>query len=204
MSRITLTDQQIKDAIAFHGHNCPGLTYGLRVAEYALREFGHAKDEEIVAVSETDMCAVDAIQALVGCSFGKGNLLYRDVGKVAFTFFRRSDGKSRRVVRRSEGASEAAKENQALMRKKAEGGLTAVEAERLAIMRDRRIQEILDADFEDLFDVKEAPLGLPRHARIVATLVCERCGEPVMETRTRRSGGAVLCIPCFEAEDRRD
>ena len=46
-----------------------------------------------VAVTETDMCAVDAIQALVGCTFGKGNLIFRDRGKVAFTFFRRSDGK---------------------------------------------------------------------------------------------------------------
>lgn len=203
MSRTTLTDQQIKEAIAFHGHSCPGLTYGLRVAEYALKEFGHAKDEEIVAVTETDMCAVDAIQALVGCSFGKGNLLYRDIGKVAFTFFRRSDGKSRRVVRKPERAGKVAEENQALMRKKAEVGLTAAEAERLAEVRHLRAQAILDADFEDLFSVKEAPLDLPRHARIVDTLMCERCGEPVMETRTRRSGGTVLCIPCFEAEDRR-
>lgn len=204
MSRTTLTDRQIRDTIAFHGHSCPGLAYGLRVAEYALKEFGHAKDEEIVAVSETDMCAVDAIQALVGCSFGKGNLLYRDVGKVAFSFFRRSDGKSRRVVRKPERPGPASKENQALMRKKAEGGLTADEAARLAAAREQRIREILEADFEDLFEVKEAPVALPRYARIVDTLVCERCGEPVMETRTRRSNGAVLCIPCFEAEDRRD
>ena len=204
MSGTTLTDRQIADAIAFHGHSCPGLAYGLRVAEYALREFGRAGDEEIVAVTETDMCAVDAIQALVGCSFGKGNLLYRDVGKVAFTFFRRSDGKSRRVVRKPEGASATGEENKALMRKKASEGLTDAEAGRLATLREMRMKEIMTADFEDLFSVKEAALELPRHARIVDTLICERCGEPVMETRTRRAGGHVLCIPCFETEDRRD
>ncbi|MDX9860371.1 MAG: FmdE family protein [Rhodospirillales bacterium] len=203
MSRRTLTDRQIADAIAFHGHSCPGLAYGLRVAEYALREFGRSGDEEIVAITETDMCAVDAIQSLVGCSFGKGNLLYHDTGKVAFTFFRRSDGKSRRVVRKAERASATGEENRALMRKKANEGLTEAEAERLAILRETRMKEIMTADFEDLFSVKESTLVPPRHARIVDTLVCERCGEPVMETRTRRAGGAVLCIPCFEAEDRR-
>jgi len=202
--RIPLTDLQIEQAVAFHGHSCPGLAYGLRVAEYALREFGRAGDEEIVAVTETDMCAVDAIQALVGCSFGKGNLLYRDVGKIAFSFFRRSDGKSRRVVRKPEKASPIAEENRTLMRKRAECGLTDAEAERLAALRKLREKEILEADFDDLFDVKEVPFDVPRHARIVDTLLCERCGEPVMETRTRRANGAVLCIPCFEAEDRRD
>lgn len=204
MSRTTLTDRQIEQAIAFHGHSCPGLAYGLRVAEYALGEFGRSGDEEIVAVTETDMCAVDAIQALVGCSFGKGNLLYRDVGKVAFSFFRRSDGKSRRVVRRAGGADETAEESRTLMRKMAAGDLTEAEAARLAHLRERRIGEILEADFEALFDVKEVPFDVPRHARIVDTLVCGRCGEPVMETRTRRANGAVLCIPCFETEDRRD
>ena len=53
-----------------------------------------APDEEIVAVVETEMCAVDAIQALTGCTFGKGNLIHRDWGKNAYTFFRRSDGKA--------------------------------------------------------------------------------------------------------------
>ena len=46
----------VKRAADFHGHMCPGLAIGLRAAEIALREIGpHAKDEEIVAVVETDM-----------------------------------------------------------------------------------------------------------------------------------------------------
>ena len=49
--------------------------------QWALREMGRAADEEIVAVVETDMCGVDAIQFLTGCTFGKGNLIHRDWGK---------------------------------------------------------------------------------------------------------------------------
>lgn len=50
----------------------------------ARREIGaHARDEEVVAAMEPDMCGVDAIQFLTGCTFGKGNLIDLDVGKNA-------------------------------------------------------------------------------------------------------------------------
>ncbi len=39
------------------------------------------------------MCGVDAIQVLTGCTYGKGNLIHRDLGKMAFSFYRRTDGK---------------------------------------------------------------------------------------------------------------
>lgn len=48
-----------------------GLAIGIRAAEIALREIRpHAEDEEVIAIVATDMCAVDAIQYLVGCTFG--------------------------------------------------------------------------------------------------------------------------------------
>ena len=37
---------------------------------------------------------------LTGCTFGKGNLIFRDYGKNAFTFIRRDDGKAIRVLTR--------------------------------------------------------------------------------------------------------
>ena len=78
--------------IAFHGHCCPGLAFGIRAGEWAIHEFGRAADEEMVAVVENDSCAVDAIQYLTGCTLGKGNFVFLDYGKMAFSFFRRSDG----------------------------------------------------------------------------------------------------------------
>lgn len=48
--------QTVEKVAEFHGHMCPGLAMGIRVAELALRDIGpHAKDEEVVAVVETDM-----------------------------------------------------------------------------------------------------------------------------------------------------
>ena len=98
MAGCAVDQATIVRTIAFHGHRCPGLSIGIRASEIALREVGSSLDEEVVAVTETDMCAVDAVQFLTGCTFGKGNLLFLDHGKIAFSFFRRSDGKSLRIL----------------------------------------------------------------------------------------------------------
>ncbi|MBU1156998.1 MAG: TraR/DksA C4-type zinc finger protein, partial [Proteobacteria bacterium] len=37
-------------------------------------------------------------------------------------------------------------------------------------------------------------------ARILTSLVCEACGESVMESRTRRLEGRTMCIPCFQKQ----
>ena len=65
-------------AVDFHGHACPGLTIGYRAALYAaeLLDLDFSEDEDAVCVSENDACGVDAIQAVLGCSVGKGNLLF--------------------------------------------------------------------------------------------------------------------------------
>src|SRR5512143_3805622 len=87
-----------KDAVDFHGHSCPGLALGYRVSVRALKEFkGRAADEEMVAIVENSSCAVDAVQVMTGCTFGKGNLIFRDYGKQVYTFFTRPSGKGLRI-----------------------------------------------------------------------------------------------------------
>ena len=76
----------------FHGHRCPGLAIGVRAAVEAqnLLGIGHSADEEIVCITENDACGVDGIQVLLGCSAGKGNLIFRIRGKQAYSFFNRT------------------------------------------------------------------------------------------------------------------
>ena len=85
---------------AFHGHVCPGLTIGFRAALYAidLLELTFSEDEKTVCVSENDACGCDAIKVVLGCSVGKGNLLFHMTGKQAFSFYNRKTGKSVRLV----------------------------------------------------------------------------------------------------------
>ena len=66
----------------------PRLAIGFKACEVAVKKLGvgRAEDEEIVCVTENDACGVDAVQAILGCSIGKGNLIYRGTGKQAFSF----------------------------------------------------------------------------------------------------------------------
>ena len=186
-------------AVKFHGHLCPGLTMGMQAAAIALREIGpHAKDEEVVAVVETDMCGVDAIQVLTGCTFGKGNLVHRDWGKHAYSFFRRSDGKAVRIAARP-GALQPDPEHQELRTKISAGQATDADQTRFRSLHEAKARSVLDMDPDDLFVVQPIDEEPPRRARIHASVPCVRCGENVMETRLRRFAGRELCQPCFDA-----
>ncbi|MFH0786274.1 MAG: FmdE family protein [Pseudomonadota bacterium] len=193
----------INQTIAFHGHWCPGLAVGIRAAQWALEEMGRASDEELVAVVETDMCGVDGIQYLTGCTFGKGNLIHKDFGKNAFTFYRRRDGKSARLVARPDLYGEDGLRLRGFLRKMQQEGLTEEEEKTWQETRERISRRIMKVDFDTLFEVKTPTEPAPRKARILNSLICASCGEPVMETRTRRLREQVLCIPCFEAAERR-
>lgn len=201
MSKTCLTPEMIEKTVAFHGHSCPGLALGIRAAELFLERFERAEDEEIAAVVETDMCGVDAIQVLTGCTFGKGNLIYLDHGKNAFTFFRRPGRQGIRIVMRPGVMEEEDEEVSRLREKMAAGRPEAHEKEILQAAVKRRIERIMGADLEELFRVGRAEGPVPRRAQILESLICEACGEPTMESRTRRLRGRTLCIPCFkEAE----
>jgi formylmethanofuran dehydrogenase subunit E len=204
MTMTAIGEELIQQTIKFHGHSCPGLALGIRAAELALAELGRASDEEIVAVVETDMCGVDAVQFLTGCTFGKGNLIHLDYGKNAFTFYRRSDGKGIRIVTKSGTARDQDDELSALRKKMLKEKLTPEEQEKMEKGKAARIERIMDADPQDLFEVKPAQGPIPKKARILQSLVCEACGEATMESRTRRFLDQTLCIPCFEAMEKRD
>lgn len=195
----SIDESTLARVVDFHGHLCPGLAMGVHAAQIARREIGpHSPDEEVVAVVETDMCAVDAIQFLTGCTFGKGNLVHRDYGKNAYTFFRRSDGRAVRVVGRPD-AWQRDPEHQALVAKIREGTASAVERARFRELHQSQSRALLSLDPDELFSVAEVDGPPPPMARIHASVPCAQCGEGVMETRVRRLGGRELCQPCFDA-----
>ncbi len=164
-------------AVAFHGHECGGLTIGYKASLYAMEllELTFSQDEDVVCIAENDACGIDAIQVLLGCSVGKGNLLFHMRGKQAFSFYNRKNGKSVRLV----------------LKPRPEG---MTKAESFAYLQGKEPQE--------LFEVKQTTIRLPEHARLFDSYVCECCGEVTGANWIRIAGGKKLCLDCYEEYDR--
>ena len=163
--------------VDFHGHLCPGLAIGYRVAREGLRRLGagRAGDEELIAIVENDTCAADAVQVLTGCTFGKGNLFFRNHGKMVFTFAVRPSGRAVRIAAKRLG-----------LRK----------GEPASDDREARVRWLLSVPVDNLFDVRETTIVLPSEAEIRKSVACDRCGEEAMVSRVRRRKGKTLCVPC--------
>ncbi len=176
---MALTAQQIADTVSFHGHLCPGLAWGMRVAEAVLAELGPRDvDEELVAVVETDNCAVDAIQFLTGCTFGKGNLRCLDRGQNAFTFARRADGRALRISRNPAWQMPAD-----------------------ALDQPARVAALSAAPLGELLLVEELPSYTPPDkAQILPSRPCATCGQPTMASRLQTLAGRELCPACLAEE----
>ncbi len=199
-----ISEADIDGARQFHGHSCPGLAMGIRVAEIALSEIGpHAEDEEVVAIVETDMCAVDAIQYFTGCTFGKGNLIHLDYGKNVYTFICRSDGKAIRIKTRPDLSRTRSSEYEEVSAKVHRGEASEDDIQRYREFREQWIEFILSAPVKELFEVQEVEPLIPDRARLLDSVKCARCEEMVMETRARLFRGETYCIPCFEEQERR-
>jgi len=107
MSKIAAGEKMpddLKRCGEFHGHICPGLIYGYRVAKEAMKlmNLRRAVDEEVVAICENDSCAIDALQVLLGTVAGKGNLIIKDFGKNAYTVLSRSTRQAYRFSRKTQ------------------------------------------------------------------------------------------------------
>ena len=192
----SISSEDLRDVVQFHGHLCPGLSLGFRVAKAALRELGaeRPQDEELVAVVENDSCAVDAIQFITGCTVGKGNLIFRDYGKHVYTFFNRRSGTGVRISEDYRGF-EGDQRFPELKKRQETGEDVSRE------MQEYKMQKaaaILKAEEKELFTIQPVSSPPPDEAKIRSSVRCSICGEKFMESRSRMKNGTVVCIPCFE------
>ncbi len=193
-----LSSEEFKRCEAFHGHVCPGLAMGFRAAKAGmewLRE-KRSEDEEIVAIVETDACSADAVQVLTGCTFGKGNFIFKDYGKMALTLLSRNSGRGVRVSIRA-GAFQPDPEHSALIQKIRHGNAEPAELERFQELHHKRTCDLLETPMEELFYIKEAEIRLPPKAQIEPSELCSCCGEPAMPSKMESLNGKKICRGCL-------
>ena len=187
-----------EDVVAFHGHACPGLALGYRVSLYALKMLGdRASDEELTATVENSSCAVDAVQVLTGCTFGKGNLIFRDYGKHVYTFIRRPSGEGIRISVDWRSPEET-EEEKSMWERYTKGDRSEEVLNMVHNRKAKKIDIIMNAKDDELFTVTKSGMALPEEARIYPSVRCAGCNEKVMEPRARLRDGKIVCIPCFE------
>jgi formylmethanofuran dehydrogenase subunit E len=197
----TLLMADFKRCIDFHGHVCPGVAIGFQAARLLMKRLGveRASDEELVAFVENDACGTDAIQVMTGCTFGKGNFVFRNYGKHAFILAARKLGKAVRVSLRPE-MLEPDREHVSLLEKAHEGRATEGETERFNRLHYERAQKILETDPEDLFRAEEISADIPAKARIAKSGPCDICGEHTKIDLLREIDGRRLCPPCAQEQ----
>jgi formylmethanofuran dehydrogenase subunit E len=196
-----MESEDFRRCVAFHGHICPGLSIGYRAAMAGMAWLAarRAEDEEIVAIVENDACAVDAVQVITGCTFGKGNFIHKDYGKMAFTLLSRDTGRGVRIMLHGETARPD-EEHIALIRKVIAGEISDEEQERFQHLHLQRSRRVLEAPLDELFTIREIRSRLPDKASIEPSLPCARCGEPTMKTKLEESDGGLVCRGCLAAE----
>ena len=190
-------------AIEFHGHCCPGLTIGYLAAKAAMEHLAvtRSEDEELVAIVESDGCGIDAVQVLLGCTIGKGNLIFKDHGKQAYTIGNRRTGKAVRVVMTGEIMPLSAEQGD-LKQAVFSGTATPEQEYCWHQLQQERTSRMLATPFEKLFKIAAVELKLPSEAKIFNSVICTYCGEKVMEARARLRDGKIACLACTEEYSR--
>jgi formylmethanofuran dehydrogenase subunit E len=194
--------KSFEEVVGFHGHSCPGLALGYRVARAALREMKRnsiSEDEELVAIVENNSCAVDAIQVVSGCTFGKGNLIFRDYGKQAYTFLMRPSGEALRISI-DFTAPEETEEEKGMWKRYSRGDRSPEVIKAVQNRKAKKTKAILDAAEDELLKVIRVSISLPPEAKLYQSISCTGCGEKVAEPKARLKDGKIVCIPCFEKE----
>ena len=168
-----------EDCVAFHGHSCGGLMIGYQASLYAMEKLGlrFSEDEQAVCISENDSCGVDAIQVMLGCSIGKGNLLFHMTGKQAFSFYNRKTGQSVRLILKPRPEH---------------------------LTRETSFDYYQSLPPKEMFDEKETTIKLPDSAQRFASHICECCGEMAGANWVRLVDGKKLCLDCYESYNRFD
>ena len=193
----TFLPKDFEKCVAFHGHLCPGIAVGFRAARVLMERLGvrRAGDEELVAIIETDACGADAIQVMTGCTFGKGNFIFKNYGKHAFTLADRKRGRAVRACLRP-GALEADPGHLFLFERVQNDEASPEEISRFRELQRKRVQKVLEADIGFLFKIEEILPDIPPKSSVKESGTCDLCGELTKIDLLCETDGQRACIPC--------
>lgn len=184
----------------FHGHKCPAMPNGLRVAAAAMNALGVERTGDSALHAILDLgenhcatCFADGVQVITGCTLGKGNITKTHKGKWALTLI---DKKTSRAVRVTPSA-------QAMQANKKSEFFTAYREKGVPPTKvpdavvDPLVTMVMNAPEEKIMiisEVFEYPWKEPKHT--FNSFVCEECGEMTVTEYGRIKGDKKVCLDC--------
>ena len=168
-----------------HHHLCPRQVLGVRMALWIgelLRQELPRSDKRLLLIVETDGCLVDALAAVTGCRVGRRTLRIEDYGKVASTAVDTITGQTVRVTPQPDCREQALAY--------APEARSTWEALLLGYQR-MPAKQLLSCEMVQLTTDLAALLGMPGRR-----VICEMCGEEIMNGREVQFAGRRLCRAC--------
>jgi len=189
-------------AAVLHGHYCPGLALGVKGSYELVKRMGLRSDgmEDILVIVETNNCSSDGVQFVTGCTFGNNSLIFKDIGKTAFTLTDRDGNGLRARVKNdaSEHLNDKVEDFSELFEKvvtKREGDED--DKEKLLTLSEKASIAVVYTDPDKIFEFEEVEVDIPEYAPIHESYVCRGCAEKVMASRTVERDGNIFCLSCL-------
>ncbi len=194
-------EELLNRAATLHGHYCSGLALGVLAAHRAVKEIGEQSDglEDLLAIVETNNCFTDGIQYVTACTFGNNSLIFKDIGKIAFSLCKRN-GKGIRIYCLPEAKEYMHKAY--IDFTKAYYRLVKMKDHSKQALKDYKVSgyekahAVIKIDFEKLFTLEETEIRIPDYAPSHASIICNTCGEFVMESRIKKLNNNHICLSC--------
>jgi formylmethanofuran dehydrogenase subunit E len=189
--RRMLLNVTLKRVVDFHGHLCPELVIGGRVCEYAQK---FLPDGNFSLLAENCTSAIDAIQVLLGVTFGNQRLKVFDFGRHNYTFLLKDKKKGIRLSLKKPryGDEDEYRKFWGKITKSEATFNDVVDYQRIL---DNRIRVLFELNFGDMFDVEEV------ECTEMPTLyhTCHCCHHEVLIDRAVEYHDNIYCIPCFQS-----
>jgi formylmethanofuran dehydrogenase subunit E len=182
----------------FHGHRCPFMPLGYRMAKRAMQELGveHEKDHGFYVIPELGIghpqtCLMDGIQIATGATYGKSLMEKTFWGKLAATFYHPKKG-AIRLSLTPEFLDEFGKAEFFAFRKE------GIEPSQIAVDVTEKALSWVDAQpDEKVFKIEKLPgYKFTPVKGSFNKIKCVKCGEYVFERYVRLVNNEPHCIPC--------
>ena len=175
----------LKQSSARHDHLCPRQVLGVRIGLAGLSALGlesPVNKRTALIIIESDGCFADGIEVATGAAIGHRTLRVNDFGKIAATF---ADVRSGHAVRISPALD---------IRERALS--YAPDEPRRYFAQLQGYQGMPDAELLRIQEVELHPTLKELISQPLARVVCDYCGEEIINERELLVDGATLCRAC--------